>query len=414
MFDAFDDAFEAVNEKPDDPQSLYALAKICVEAQRYGFAKVLVERALGFRETPAGLNSLGMILESERKPGSRQLFLKAFKMDPKATYASNVGMTWLREKEWEKALHWADKALAIDPEAKGAKSVRAFGSLALGDWGRGWDDYEALLGGEFRKRLNFVGEPLWDGSKGKTVIVYGEQGLGDEIMFASMIPDAVRDCKKVILECDPRLEGLFKRSFPEVDVYGTRRMSPVEWPMQYQIDASVPAGGLGRFYRRSPEACPRTPYLVADPDKRKEMRQWLGSGRKIGLTWSGGTKRTEQAEREMGLKALKPFMDANPDAEFISLQYKPCESEGVRVHPKIEANVDYDDAAALVAELDLVVGVHTSAHHLAGALGRPTLTFVPTIHSWYYQSDTFPFYPLTLFRQRKGEAWIDTVRRACS
>jgi hypothetical protein len=231
-----------------------------------------------------------------------------------------------------------------------------------------------------------------------------------------MIPDVVRDSKKVILECDKRLQGLFRRSFPAVDVYGTRRVVPVDWHEGYQIDASVPAGGLGRFYRRSPEACPRTPYLIADPLRRDAMREWLGSGKKkIGLTWSGGMLHTEQAERDMGLKALTPLFD-KWDATFVSLQYKPCDVSGtpVKVHPLVEANTDYDDAAALVAELDMVVGVHTSAHHLAGALGVPTLTYVPTRHSWYYQSDTFPWYPLTLFRQRPGEKWVDTVRRSCS
>lgn len=113
----------------------------------------------------------------------------------------------------------------------------------------------------------------------------------------------------------------------------------------------------------------------------------------------------------MGWQAFKPLMDAI-DADWISLQYKPCDAGPIRVFERATLTADYDDTAGLVAELDAVVGVHTAVHHLAGALGVPGIILVPPNPCWTYALDPFPWYASArLFRQRKAEAWIDTVRR---
>jgi hypothetical protein len=256
----------------------------------------------------------------------------------------------------------------------------------------------------------------WDGSPNKTVVFYGEQGIGDEVMYASCVPDAVERCKEVIVECDPRLEGLFRRSFPKAHVYGTRRVNEVEWPARHQIDARCPVGQLPQFFRPTKESCPGTPYLVADPERRVQWRalfdSW-GKKPKIGLAWSGGSKHNNPEAREIGLEGFRELIES-VDADWVSLQYKDPSAEieasgmPVKHYPRATLTNDYDDTAGLVAELDLVIGPHTSVHHLAGALGVPSLILVPEKSIWIYQQPTLPWYGSATLVRQKG-SWKETV-----
>src|SRR5690606_17227090 len=150
-----------------------------------------------------------------------------------ANILANMGVAYQKEDDQKNAGEWARRALAVDPNHADAWATLGFVALAEGDWQTGWKGYAHALGGKFRKKIQYGEEPLWDGTPGKTVAFYGEQGLGDEIMYASCLEDAARDVQ-VIVECDPRLEGLFRRSFPYASVYGTRRKKEVAWPAQHQ------------------------------------------------------------------------------------------------------------------------------------------------------------------------------------
>jgi hypothetical protein len=159
-------------------------------------------------------------------------------------------------------------------------------------------------------------------------VVYGEQGLGDEIMYASCLPDVMQDCN-VIVECDPRLEGLFRRSFPQASVYGTRRKQAVAWPSKHTFDANCAIGRLPMFYRPSPTSCPGTAYLIADTERRVQWRALfdsLGPKPKVGLCWTGGRRNTYAKERAVGLESLRPLIESI-EADWISLQYKDPTSE---------------------------------------------------------------------------------------
>ena len=416
-----------LNEDPDDPKALYVGARLYISAERYGVALQMLRRVTQLvPQKDVGWNDLGMCLSSvQRFREARDAFLEATKRGKDPGFTANVAMTYLEEGDYKLALRWAEKALAMDPEQKGALQTRGFASLALGDWKTGWSGYNQSLGGKFRKIITLNDEPRWDGTRVDTLFVYGEQGLGDEIMMASCVPDAARDVGKVVLECDPRLAGLFRRSFPGVDVYGTRRVKSVDWPQQYKVDAGAAIGQLPMFYRPTPESCPGTPYLVADPERRLQWRALLDSlGRKpkIGICWSGGKKWTNAAGRSMGLEAFRPLIESI-DADWISLQYKDPQAEiaatglPVRHWPHGATTSDYDDTAALVSELDMVIGIHTAVHHLAGALGVPATVLVPCRGLWIWATPgeapgQMPWYHAArLFKQRDGEPWENTVAR---
>jgi hypothetical protein len=236
-----------------------------------------------------------------------------------------------------------------------------------------------------------------------------------------VIPDAIEDVE-VILECDKRLAGLMQRSFPESHVYGTRNKTEVEWLAHHKPDARLPIGQLPQFYRKSPKDCPGTPYLRADPERRCQWRalfEAYGRLPKIGLCWTGGSKYNKPKERSVGLEAMRQLFD-EIDADWISLQYKDPTAEieatglPVRHYKRACETDDYDDTAALVAELDCVIGVHTSVQHLAGALGVRGIVLVPSKSLWIYDmpDGSMPWYAsATLFRQREGEPWKETIGR---
>lgn len=402
---------------PEDSLALFLMAQVYAEAEKFGMAANLFRRVADLRpEKSEAWNNLGMALEGLKVHDKAMgHFRKAWSLEKRANYASNIGNCYLSQQQYQQSREWALKAQKIDPNA--GRSVLAMSSLALRDWPTGWDNYEATLGGKFRKETQYQDEPRWDGTPGKTLIVYGEQGIGDEIMYASCVPDAAEN-NRVVLECDRRLEGLFRRSFPMVDVYGTRR-EDADWLERYDFDARCSIGSLPKFFRRSNESFPGTPYLVADPERRIQWRalfdSW-GKKPKIGIAWSGGSKHNQWKSRAIGLEAFRPLIEA-VDADWVSLQYKDPTEEiahtglPVKHFKRATLTDDYDDTAGLVAELDLVIGVHTSVHHLAGALGVPGIILVPDQTLWLYAGE-FPWYrSAELFRQKPGEMWKDTMSR---
>ena len=247
------------------------------------------------------------------------------------------------------------------------------------------------------------------------VIVYSEQGLGDEICFSSMIPDVSKDCD-VVFECDLRLANLFERSFPNVKVYGTRYQKHVLWDERDRlVDASIASGELGRFYRRKDEDFPKKPFLKACPYRKKMWRALFDSKKKpvIGIAWKGGTPRTNSKFRELTLEQLDPILKA-VDAHWVSLEYKNAFDEvseakkrgiDIEQYPFATLTPDYDDTAALVDECDLVICMQTAVAHLAGGLGKDCWVLVPKTTGWRYgeEGDSCIWYPsLKLIRENQG------------
>jgi hypothetical protein len=414
-----------LNENPDDALALFVIAEAYSRAERYGLAANLYQRCTQLRpDRLEPWNNLGMCysgMSDEKR--ARAAFLKANKVDPKSHLPmANLAMSAFQEDNLEEAMRWCRRVLQIEPTSKAAKSTLSLCQLARGEWEEGFQNYLASVGGKFRKQNQYKEETFWDGTPGQAVVFYGEQGIGDEVMFASCVPDAIKVCKTTILECDHRLEGLFKRSFPGAHVYGTRRQKEVAWLAHEEVDASLPVGQMPAFFRKSPKDCPGTPYLVADPDRRFQWRalfdSW-GPKPKIGLCWSGGTKSNRIAERAVGLEAMRHLIES-VDADWVSLQYKDPREEikasglNVRHFRRAVETDDYDDTAALIAELDMVIGVHTAAHHTAGALGVPGIVLVPHRTIWIYMlpDGSMPWYQSAkLFKQRSGESWPQTIKR---
>jgi hypothetical protein len=297
--------------------------------------------------------------------------------------------------------------------------------LSCAEFGAGWDDYEGRYDSDETPRRGFP-FPDWDGGgfTGRAVLVYAEQGLGDEIMFANCLPDLIAEAGRVAVACDPRLAPLFVRSFPEASVFGAPRTAVHAWLDQAgAIDVQVAAGSLPRRYRRAAQDFPaHSGYLRADSGRVRHYRERLaalGPGRKVGLAWRGGLVRTRRAVRSIEPGLLAPLL-ARRDLRFVSLQHGDVDEDLARMHsaggrspvhwPEVPA--DPDDAAALMAALDATITVCSSVVHLGGALGVRVLAMVPASPEWRYlrSGDRLPWYPsVEVVRQQRADDWAAVI-----
>ena len=323
------------------------------------------------------------------------------------------------------ALASYEQAIALQPDFPLARFYRALARLLTGDYARGWPEYETRLISEDRPQrpgtyARWQGEPL----AGRTILVWSEQGLGDEMMFASCIPDVVSAARRCIVECSARLEGLFRRSFPGARIYAAAPDFSIPEAIKAEaIDCEIPIGSLPLYLRRSAQEFPQHQgYLKADPERIASWRRRLsslGDGLKVGVSWQGGTHLTRSPLRSIPLSRWLPIFAAG-DARFISLQYgeatEPIEDLasrcGTRVAHWPEAIEDYDETAALVSALDLVISVQTAVVHLTGALGRPAWVMVPYCPEWRYgfAGNSMRWYPsVRVFRQASFGEWEPVI-----
>ena len=402
-----------LEENPNDATALNFLGVIHLDLQNFPLAYQFLRRALQENPGSAAMwTNFGLAAhEMGRNQEAVSCYLKSFELDNGYYKAmDNAAALFIEEARWDDAEKACNIALELKPDDQMSMKNLSHVYLARHDWVKGWKHWEMSLGDKYRKEWSYGDEPRWDGSKGKAVVVYGEQGLGDEICYASCVPDAIADCKKVIIDCHPKLEGLFKRSFPKADVYGTRKNEHPEWLEGARIDARCAVASLPSFYRNKDEDFPGTPYLKADPELVAMFKAMWGGKKAYGLSFHGGSRLTGQAYRKVAPEQFSPLLTL--DAVFVSLDYKGSVS-----NPKIRElkwatqASDYDITAALIASLDAVVGVHTTALHCANALGVPTHILVPEFHQWRYEGDYLWSKTCTLYHKGEKDTWRDVVRR---
>jgi hypothetical protein len=232
----------------------------------------------------------------------------------------------------------------------------------MGDFSRwdGWEyrsDYAANLW--LNRPLDF---PMWDGSPTEHLFVLAEEGIGDEVLFMSLLPEALVRCPRVTVECDRRLEPVLKRSFPRTEtVARLGNLTNIrEWMRGRPLTGWLLMGDLARYFRRDRSHFPGRPYLRPDPERFVEMEKFRG---RTGVSWSGNHGR--YAPREFTRHLRSP----------LNLQYDQespwCEEPG------IDLKNDIEGLFALCSVLGNVVSVSTSIAHIAGAVGCP----VDVIHA---------------------------------
>lgn len=383
---------EALYQNPDDATAMFQFGEVLLKNDNIGLAytiyRLLAALVPGKSEV---WNNLGRCLQThDRAEEARGHFLKALELDPNSAAAMvNIAVLDLNEGRHNEAIEFAKKALQLDPQSAAAMDAMAMAKFHIRDWS-GWDQWLKSEGASRTLRQYKVpGESEWMGEPDKTVIIYREQGIGDEIFFGSCLQEVIDVSKKVIIDCDRRLVNLFQRSFPKADVYGTGYGKEIDWPHKYDIDASAPIGRIPMFFRRKDSDFPGTAYLKADPEKKRSIRERLdklGPGLKIGLAWTGGKRvdsvtKADAEYRSFKFDDWKPLL--HPDHHYISLEYRDTDAP-INVWPDITQSQDYDDTAALVDELDFIITVPTTVVHLAGALGKTCYCITPEFPNWRF------------------------------
>lgn len=413
----FQDAYGLIQtlleHNPNDAIALNFMGICHLENDNFPQAYQFLRRALQENPKAAPIwGNFGLAAhELGRNKEAISAYLKAAECNNSYTKAYvNAAAVFIEESRWADAEKSLNIALGVEPDNKLALKNMAHVYLARHDWVRGWECWEKCLGEKGRKEWVYGNEPRWDGSKGKNLVIYGEQGLGDEINYASCIPDAIRDSASIIIDCDPRLENLFARSFPEAKVYGTRREENPAWLENAKIDARVAVASLPTIYRKSDDAFPGTPYLKADPELVRMFKGYFTGKPVYGLCTHGGSKGTNQAGRTIEPEQFSPLLGM--DAHFVSLDYKPIHhSPKIKEFPWATQASDYDLTAALIAACDAVIGVNTTAIHAANGLGVPTHILVPKFHQWRYVGEYKWSKTAKLYRQGEKDTWRDVIRR---
>jgi len=305
-----------LEHNPNDAAALNFMGIIHLEQRTFSMAYQYFRRSLQEQpnRAPTWVNFGLSAHELGRNEEAMYSYVQSAKLDENYIKAYvNSAAIYIEEANWTEAEKVCELALAISPDNDMAKKNLAHVYLAQHKWKKGWEYWDLTLGCQFRKELVYGEEKRWDGKKGQCVVVYGEQGLGDEINYASVIPDAINDCKKIIIDCDPRLEKLFKRSFPKAMVYGTRRDNHPQWLADAKIDARCAISSLPKFYRNSDESFPGTPYLKADPEMVKMFKgYWEGKGKKVyGICTHGGSKLTGESWRKLVAEDFAPIFKAD-------------------------------------------------------------------------------------------------------
>lgn len=258
--------------------------------------------------------------------------------------------------------------------------------------------------------------PVWNGEglRGKHVLVWTEQGIGEEILAATMLQDLSKTTKAITLLCSKRMVPVFKRSLKGVRVVERKQPLPAE-ALDKNIDVQMSLGDLGQLLRpsvQSFESNADKATLRANPQKRKNLRrnyEEQASGKPlVGLSW-------HSAATEVGpLKSLAPGLAASlikdTEAQYISLQYSPTDSDLTMLSeagadrwiydPNVDPMADMELATAQVAAMDFVVTISNTTAHIAGGLGIPTALLVPkrTGRFWYW------------FRDQPKSAWYPSIQ----
>lgn len=291
--------------------------------------------------------------------------------------------------------------------------------LNLGKIKQGWDFYDNGLDKTItyskrrRPDRSFL-VPKWEGHElnDETLMVWGEQGVGDEILFLSLIPDLLLKAKSIILETEPRLLEIAKRSFPSIEVRAYS-FSIDGNQTNFDYNYHIPIGSLNKFLRKSlSDYENKTPYLVPCTDNKHIFNDLIDSNSSktiIGLCWRSGLMNIERSVNYIPLDQWGEIFSI-PNAIFINLQYGDCEAELINAEEKFNIKIhrwsdidlknDLDTVFSLISKLDLVVTAATAVSSMSFSIGTKTLTFYAgrywaNLGTDYYPWSCFntPFFP---------------------
>jgi len=453
--------------EPDCAEAMWGMGRIALSVGEAALARDYLERAIArCPDRPEYHDVLaGALLALGEAPGAEASSRRAVSMDPsRAGFQCRLGESLRAQERWDDAARAFRVALERDPchfrshtglgnlerdllhlgaaersylDALQSKPESALARWNLGllylfrgEFARGWDGYAAGVEAGQRPRRPFA-FPVWDGRAPfqGTLLVYAEQGLGDEIMFASCVPDLVARNVRCVLECDPRLGTLFERALRGVSVWPVERDNAGALSVLGNVTAQMAAGDLPRLLRRERTAFPRrVGYLHADAGRVERWRRVLSAqcaGLRVGISWRGGARAADRRARSVPHASWRRLAEV-PGVTLIAAQYDGNDDDRERFRQagvdmlwpdEIDGRTDIEEFSALVAALDLLVCVDNSTAHLCGAIGQRGWVLLPQAPDWRWMAtgDDSPWYPsLRLFRRDRQRGWDAVLHEAAA
>ena len=437
-----DDAIEAYQQaiqiQPNQGEAYYNLGNALHRQEKLEEAIEAYQQAIQIQPNHAdAYNNLGVVLiDHEKLRESVQIYQKTLEIQPNYADAyNNLGNALREQGKLEESIRIFQKAIYIQPNHAEAHNNLAMTLLLKGDFKNGWKQYEWRRQCDnfpFEKRD--FSQPFWEGTdpKDKSILVWTEQGIGDEIMFSSILPDLLNRNANVIVESDTRMVSLFQRSFPKIR-FIPRQNPPNSQLLNTTVDYQTPIGSLGKWFRTDNNSfiLNRNTYLYACPKKTSEIRKKYQELAKekilIGISWksTGIDQRQTYSKKKKStlLEHWQPVL-AQRNCYFINLQYGNVKQElnefqkhnNLKIHQdeEIDSLSSLDDFAAQISALDLVISTSNTTVHLAGALGKQVWTLLPHIPDWRWtleREDTLWYPKMRLFRQHRIGDWSDVFQQ---
>ena len=429
---------------PNDYGTLNNLVSCVRDQGRPAEAIDILKQALQTHPSDASLwNTLGTILNEQGDQKTAIIFFdEALRLDPGHPHARyNRGSAYLEMNDPVTALENCEAAIKLaksEDDRLMMQLARSTIKIGLGRIGEGWDDYEARLAPLFANATLFLFDlPRWTPKttlEGKRLLVVGEQGLGDEVLFANILPDVVEALGpggKLTLALEQRLVPLFQRSFPTAEVvphltlgqHGrNHRAAPALGDMS-RFDLWVPMASLLRRFRRRLEDFPaRERFLTADPARVAHWREVLKgapAGRKVGILWKSMRLDFARSRYYSPFQLWTPVL-TTPGTTMVNVQYGDCAAEiewarrelGIDIWtpPGIDLKNDLDDIGALTSALDVTLGFANATSNIAAACGAATwIVSVPG--AWTkLGTDHMPWYPQArIFNPPGLNRWEETM-----
>lgn len=393
----------------------------------------------GLHHTPAmelranlgkALAQLGYRAEAQRELG--QAFAESRSADEitRNAVALNYAGALGDAGEPGRAIEVLRDLIAQAPDLVDAHYNLAIILLSQGRFDEGWREIAWRLRRPNMEAYKKIPSPHWNGQDiaGKKVLVWTEQGIGDEIIVASMVPDAVAAAKTVVFLCSERLVPLMRRSFPKAVVEARKEPLP-EAAAAADLACQMSLSDLGGAFRRSFADFPaRTSFLSPDAARRDALRQRYGAVRPgtrlVGISWSSRQNPELGWLKSVNLADWRPILRA-PGITFVSLQYGDWDAKIKEVKDRIGVEIvqdvsvdplkDMDAFAAQVAAMDLVISVSNTTVHVAGALGVPTWVMPPQGRGrmWYWFRDRMdcPWYSSVRLLDGHPDGWVPVIER---
>jgi len=438
LADAESGYINLLNADPDNPQALFLRGTLCLQIQDSGAAICYLEKCVELQpDFFDAWNNLGAAYRQyHHNDKALWAYEKALEINQEAPdVMANMAALRVNEGKPLDGIPYGEKCLELQPDHPQGRWNLGLLYMEAERYSEGFRLYNNGFDTGDRIERNYTDSrgkdaPFWWGpkdGKGSAIVLFGEQGQGDELLFLQFVPYVREYFDRVIIDCHPKLFHLVKRAYPWATVYPTRKEA-APWAQNEVFDFKQSLASLPEWFHEKRKE--NTGWLKADFPKVQLVRQMIRYGQQrlgqegwpvVGIHWAGGKQKTRHDLRSIHLEKWQPIMDL--PVTLVSHQYTKSAHEEAGKFPErilhwqtlTGDDKDYDWNIALVAACDLLISVNTSAVHAAGSMDVPCWTLTPFGRAWRYgmntgEITTNPWYnTVRQFNQQEGQPWEEVI-----